>query len=135
MRFRYEKKDKELGQIFSAWCKGLDDPLRLCIVDGKLYARTEAGRFHGTKGVAVSPEKWYHVAAVKDGTRLTLYLNGKPVDQMNVPRAVVSGSTDIALAGNPKYRGKNECLACSVSEFVFSAEAMGPDEIAGMAKK
>ena len=40
-----------LGQVFSAWCAGMDDPLRLVVEEGKLCARIEAGTAYGTEGV------------------------------------------------------------------------------------
>ena len=44
---------------------------------GKLYARIEAGSSFQTPGVAVETGKWYHVAAVKQGGELKLYLDGR----------------------------------------------------------
>lgn len=134
LRFRYEKKEKRLGQVFSAWCKGMDDPLRICVVDGFLYARTEAGRGYSTPGVSVTPEAWTHVAAVKDGTRLNLYIDGKPAAVMDLPKSIVSGATQFALGGNPKYKGENECLACAVNGFLFSAKVMTQEEVEKMSR-
>jgi hypothetical protein len=65
------------GQVFSAWARPMDDPLRLTVQSGKLYARIEAGSSFQTPGVAVETGKWYHVAAVKQGGELKLYLDGR----------------------------------------------------------
>ena len=134
-RFRYQKKENRMAQLFSAWCKGMDDPLRICIIDGKLSARVETGQFHKMPGIPIPPDKWTHVAAVKEETRLTLYVDGKSVGQMKLPRAVISGSTHVALGGNPKYRGQNECLDCSITDFRFSANAMSEQEVKALPEK
>ena len=56
-----------IGQIFSAWAAGMDDPLRLVVENGKLFARIEAGGGFGTPGVPIDAGRWHHVAAVKRG--------------------------------------------------------------------
>ena len=65
--FAHEHKEARLGQVFSAWSGGMDDPLRLCIDRSKLFARVEAGNGYSTSGIAVEPKRWYHVVAVKSG--------------------------------------------------------------------
>lgn len=74
-----------LGQVFSAWTAGGDDPLRLVVDGGKLFARIEGGGGFGTPGTPVETGRWLAVAAVCDAGRLTLYVDGRPVGSADVP--------------------------------------------------
>ena len=95
------KTPSGLGQVFSAWARTVDDPLRICFDRGKLYARIEAGRIYSTPGVECQPNRWHHLAAVKGGTRLTLYVDGHSAGSVQVPRRVESTARNCALGGNP----------------------------------
>jgi len=117
------------GQVFSAWCAGMDDPLRLVVHKGKLHARIEAGRFYGTGGAPVQIGTWMHVAAVKQGGRLTLYINGKSFASADVPKRVVSGAGDFAIGGNPHYHGP-EYLAARLADLRVYARALPAAEVA-----
>ena len=128
--FSYDRKEDRLGQVLSAWDHVMDDPLRICVVGGKLYARIEAGSAWSTEGVAVEPGRWYHAAVVKSASQLTLYVDGKPAARTTVPAEVHSAARDFALGGNPHYTGPSEHLACRVARLAFYARAMGPGEIA-----
>ncbi len=121
------------GQVFSAWCKGMDDPLRLVVHQGKLHARIEAGQFFGTEGWPVEVGKWTHVAAVKEGTKLTLYINGAAHSTAKVPESVVSSAEDFALGGNPHFGGP-EFLACRLADLRFFARALSADEVRARTK-
>jgi len=116
------------GQVFSAWCRSMDDPLRLVVHQGKLHARIEAGKFYGTDGVPVQLGKWVHIAAVKQGKQLTLFVDGKRHASAAVPERVVSMARDFALGGNPHYGGP-EFLAARLADLRFFARALSTDEI------
>jgi hypothetical protein len=133
--FAHEHKEPRLGQVFSAWDHAMDDPLRLCIEGGKLHARIEAGATYTTQGVPVEPGKWRHLAAVKSGGRLTLYLDGKPAASIHVPNEVHSAASDFALGGNPHYTGQSEHLPCRVAKFVLYCRAMPAEEVARLAQR
>jgi hypothetical protein len=120
-----------LGQLFSAWTAPGDDPLRLVIDRGRLFARIEAAQGYSSEGVAVEPGRWYHVAAVKDGASLTLYLDGKPVAQGLVAHTIRSQSRAVALGANPRYTG-NECLAARFADFRLEPRPLAPEEIAAL---
>jgi len=123
-----------LGQVFSAWSRGMDDPLRISIQDNKVHARIEAGAGWGTKGAPITYGKWMHVAAVKKGDRLTLFVDGKPFDSVaGVPTSVISAAQDFALGGNPNYTG-NESYRGRIDDFAFYARALRPEEIGAMAQ-
>ncbi len=122
------------GQIFSAWTAGMDDPLRLFVSGGKLSARIEAGRSYDTEQVPIETGKWYHVAAVKDGTKLTLYVDGQARSTVAAPAHVVSAASDFALGGNPHYRGTPEFLQARLADLRFYARALSAEEIKGLAK-
>jgi len=131
----YDRKEDRLGQVLSAWDHVMDDPLRICIAGGKLFARIEAGGGYSTQGVAVEPGRWYHVAVVKSGSHVTLYLDGKRVSVATVPVEVHSSARDFALGGNPHYTGTSEHLACRLAKFKMVARALAAEEIALAARR
>jgi len=121
-----------LGQVVSAWASSMDDPLRLCLEQGRLHARIEAGQGYSTEGVPVTVGQWYHVAAFKVGTRLSLYVNGELRGSATAPLTICTAAQDIALGGNPHYSG-NEFLAARVSGFMFYGRALSAAEIKQLA--
>ncbi|MBI5388527.1 MAG: LamG domain-containing protein [Verrucomicrobia bacterium] len=125
--------EKRLGQVFSAWAGGMDDPLRLTVENGKLFARIEAQQVFSTKGVPIEAGKWQHVAAVKSGSRLSLFLNGQQQDIVTVPAFVNTRARSCALGGNPNYSG-NEFLAADFAGFTMSLRALTPEEVMELAK-
>jgi DUF1680 family protein len=120
-----------LAQVFSAWAKGGDDPLRVVMENGHLFARIEGGGAGGTQGYPVVAGTWFHVAAVKRGANLALYINGKKFADIGVP-ASLPGSTalDFALGANPHHTGGNECFIGRIDDFAFYAKALSDEEIA-----
>ncbi len=132
--FSYPNREPRLGQLFSAWCKGMDDPLRICVANGQLSTRVEAGHRYDGRSIAVEPDKWYHVCVVKDGPQLTLYLDGHEAARMDVPVEIRSQARDFALGGNPHYTGSSEHLACRVAGVRMSTRAMTVDEVARTAQ-
>lgn len=131
----HEHKQDRLGQVFSAWDHVMDDPLRICIEKGRLFARVEAGGGYTTQGVAVEAGRWHHVAAVKAGGQITLYLDGKAAGAMLVPVEVSSAARDFALGGNPHYTGQSEHLPCRLARFVMYVRAFTAEEIGALYEK
>jgi hypothetical protein len=123
-----------LGQVCSAWTAPMDDPLRICIENGKVFARIEAGQSYGTPGTPIEVNHWYYVAAVKAGTGLTLYLDGEPRAHATVPLFVSSRSHEIALGANPRYAG-NEFLAARFAGFSLYGRALTVAEIKAADKR
>jgi len=117
------------AQVFSAWAGGMDDPLRLVVQGGRLYARIEAGAAYGTEGFPIEPDTWYHVAGVKQGRKLTLYVNGKAHSTAEVPLKVVSNADDFAIGGNPNYVGGPEFLLAKLADLKFYTRALSPNEV------
>jgi hypothetical protein len=120
------------GQIFSAWSAAMDDPLRLVVEGGRLFARIEAGGVFSTPGVAVPVGEWHAVAAVKQGSTLTLFLDGRPVGSATVPALSTTQARDCALGGNPHFSG-SEFVAARFADFQFLARALTPAEVAAQA--
>lgn len=118
-----------IGQAFSAWATGMDDPLRLVVDQGKLYARVEAGEGFSTPGLPLEAGSWYQVLAVKRADRLALYVDGKPVGTTAVPAFVMTAARECALGGNPRYSG-DESLAARFADFRFWGRALEDAEIA-----
>ncbi len=116
------------GQVFSAWAGGVDDPLRLVVQGGKLSARIEAGQFYGTEGFPLKTNTWYHVAGVKQGQKLTLYVDGKAHSTAKAPQTIVSSAADFAIGGNPNYSGP-EFLPARLADLKFYARALSADEV------
>lgn len=126
---------RQMGQIVSAWCGGLDDPLRIVVEGDKVFARIEAGESRGTPGVDLGLNRWRHVAAVKEGGRLRLYVDGMEASSVEVKETVLTEARDLALGGNPHYTAESEHLRARFRDFKFFARALGPSEIAAAARK
>jgi uncharacterized protein len=129
VRVRINEMPKEHpGQIFSAWTAGMDDPLRLAVENGKLFARIEAGQFFGTAGAPLSTGTWHHVAAVKSGATLKLFLDGQLAGSCAAPEFTTTATHDCALGGNPKFTG-NEFLAATFADFGLWGRAFSPTDV------
>jgi hypothetical protein len=124
-----ELPEEGFGQVFSAWCGGMDDPLRLAVDKGKLFARIEAGAGYGTEGVALEPGRWYHVVGVKQQDRLTLYVDGEPRASAEAPLLIWSGARDFAVGGNPNYTGAPEFLKARFADLRVYAKALSAEEV------
>ncbi|MCP4642020.1 MAG: hypothetical protein GY851_16375 [bacterium] len=118
-----------IQQVFSAWHAGMDDPLRVTLAEDKVHARMEAGSGFGTKGVQLQNGQWTHVAAVKQGSSLTLYVDGKAADMVAVPERVGTRSEAIGIGYNPRHTN-GERFVGRIDDFAFYARALTPDEVA-----
>ena len=132
VRIRELPAAKQIGHVFSAWCASMDDPLRLTVDHGKLAARIEAVRGYGTAGVPLAVGEWHHVAAVKAGAKLTLYVDGVARASAEVPAVVSTQSRAFALGGNPAYTGAPEFLAADFADLLVRNRALSPDEVAAL---
>jgi uncharacterized protein len=121
-----------VGQVFSAWAGSMDDPLRLVVDSGKVFARIEAGSGFGTPGSPVGQGRWYFLAAVKRGPKLELYVDGKLAGTGSAPEFIATSARDCALGGNPHYEG-NEFLAATFAGFRLWARALSAEEIGSLA--
>jgi hypothetical protein len=122
-----------LGQVFSAWAAGMDDPLRLTMEDGKLFARMEAQQAYSTQGVPLGAGEWHHLAAIKSGPLLALFVDGRRHEQVAVPRSISTTARTCALGGNPNFSG-NECLAAQFAGFSLWFRALSDEEVQVQAK-
>lgn len=123
-----------LGQVFSSWAGGSDDPLRVVFDNGRLFARIEKpGQGSSTEGVALSTNQWHHIAAVKNGNRLHLFVDGKRRGETSAPADSFTSSQLVALGGNPKYSG-NEFLKARFADFRFFGKALSDSEIKELAR-
>jgi hypothetical protein len=124
--------DGRIGQVFSAWCAGMDDPLRLVVEEGKLFARIEAGAGYGTEGVEIEAGRWYHVAGVKQGEDLVLFVDGEARSSARAPFWITTAATDFALGGNPNYTGAPEFLPARLADLRFYARGLSAEEVKGL---
>jgi hypothetical protein len=122
-----------IAQVLSAWARGMDDPLRITVEGGKVFARIEAGRSWSTGGVPLEAGRWVHLAAVKRGARLLLYVDGIESASSEAPVEVESEAENLALGGNPNFPG-NEFLPASLADFRLYARALAPEEIRDLAR-
>ncbi len=129
-----EFPEGRIAQIFSAWAKAMDDPLRITIEGGRIFARIESGRGFSTEGIPLQRGRWIHVAAVKSGSKLTLIIDGEEKSSVEVPEEVYSDAQNVALGGNPNYSG-NEFLSATMADFALYARALGLEEIRKLSKK
>jgi len=121
-----------IQQVFSAWCRGMDDPLRVTLDGDAVFARIEARGGFGTEGAPLQNGAWVHVAAVKEGPKLTLFADGNAVHSAEVPERVYSFSTDVGIGYNPLYSG-GEHFVGRIDNFAFYARALSAAEIAALA--
>ena len=125
-----------IGQVFSAWAGSGDDPLRLVVEGAHVFARIEAGTSgSGTGGYPVTVGETTHLAAVKSGTRLTLYIDGEPAASADVPARIESKSRLAAFGGNPLYTGAPEFLAADFRDARIYGRALSEREVAGLAER
>jgi DUF1680 family protein len=125
-----------IAQVFSAWCAPGDDPLRLVVQNGHLHARIESGGGNaGTGGVPLPAGEWHHVAAVKEGNVLTLFVDGTVRSSVEVPGVLKTRSKTCAVGGNPLYTGGSEFLAASFRRLAVYGRALTDGEIDSLAKE
>jgi len=127
-------KTSGIQQIFSAWCRGMDDPLRVTFDGDSLFARIEAKSGYTTPGVPLRNGEWVHVAAVKQGAILTLYVNGQPGPSVSVPEKIYSAATEIGIGFNPLFSG-GEHFTGRIDNFALYAAALTPEQIAELDKQ
>jgi hypothetical protein len=129
-----EMPENRIGQIFSAWAASMDDPLRLVVEKGHVFARVEAAATFVTPGVPIETGRWYHLAAVKRSDKLALFIDGRSVGDCSMPQFTTSTARECALGGNPHYGG-NEFLAGTFADFGFWARALSADELRKIGKE
>ena len=117
-----------MQQVFSGWCVSVDDPLRVTLLDNQLTARIEAGGMFATPGIELVNGTWYHVAAVKAGPALTLYVNGEPVGSAPAPEIIRTRAVQVGVGANPFYQG-GEVFRGRIDDVAFHTEALTADEI------
>lgn len=130
--FRADGEQPHLAQIFSAWSRYGDDPLRIVIDGGKVHARIEGGGGAGTRGAPVEPGKWTHAAAVKNGGNLKFYLNGVVVDSVGAPALLPTLSKDVSIGANPHHTG-DEHFTGAIDDLALYARALGDAEVRALA--
>ena len=96
----------------------------------ELFARIENPKGGcGTKGVPLNNGQWVHVAAVKQGGLLSLYVNGAVVQSTSTHPQVHSESAAIGIGFNPRFSG-GEHFVGKIDDFAFYARALTEEEIA-----
>ena len=96
------------------------------------------GHYHVMQGLL----RWHDetgdeaaLAAVKSGTRLTLYVDGEPAASAEVPARIDSKSRLAAFGGNPLYTGAPEFLAADFRDARLYGRALSEREVSGLAER
>jgi hypothetical protein len=110
----------------------MDDPLRVCVTQGKLFLRVEAGSMYTTSGFPITENTWYDVCIVRRSSEITLYVDGQPIETLRLPGVTTSSARDFALGGNPHYTGASENLPCRVADLLLSTRPLTPEEVAAL---
>jgi hypothetical protein len=82
--------------------------------------------------VAIDSARWHHIAAVKRGSSLTLFLDGRGAGSGAAPEFTTTSARDCALGGNPHFGG-NEFLAATFAEFGLWDRALSEAELRRLA--
>ncbi len=120
-------------QIFSAWAVPVDDPLRIVVNDHAVFARIEGSTGAGSEGIRLENGQWVHLAAVKEGAVLTLYVNGEARATCAAPAQLFSAAHNVGVGCNPNFTGGNECFLGRLDDFALYARALTADEIRRLA--
>lgn len=123
-----------IQQVFSAWCAGMDDPLRVALRANGVFAGIEAGSAYGTPVAPLENGRWRHVAAVKSGGTLTLYLDGAAVHEVAVPERIRTMSQAVGIGFNPRFSG-GEHFKGLIDDFQFLCRAVSANEVAQAASE
>ncbi|HOE95416.1 MAG TPA: LamG domain-containing protein [Candidatus Sumerlaeota bacterium] len=117
--------------LFSAWAAAHDDPLRVTVEGNQIYAAVEAGQVHATRAAPLPPGPWFHVAVVKEGAALILYLNGEPAAAGDIPTGAESAATNFALGFLPEGAGSGHFHG-ALDDCTLHARALTADEVLKM---
>lgn len=122
--------------VVSAWCGQQDDPLRIINTAAGLLAEVEtSGGHYRMAPTPVEKGTWTHVAVVKDGTTLSLYLDGEARQSIEVPETLATKSTAIGLWSNPSLPPYDIRLPSRMDDFAFYPRALTQDEISALASE
>ena len=77
--------------------------------------------------------RWVHIAAVKEGATLRLYVDGTLRKSTSVPLTITSSALNVGLGANPNFGG-NEYLDVALAGFRFYARALPPEEVRKLAR-
>jgi DUF1680 family protein len=130
--FRVDGEQPHMAQVFCAWSKYGDDPLRIVIDDGQVHARIEGGGGCGTKGAPVVPGQWVHAAAVKNGGNLKFFINGEMVDNVGAPGLLPTQTRDVSIGSNPHHTG-DEHFTGGIDDLALYARALSDEEVKELA--
>ena len=118
-----------IRQMFSAWARGMDDPLRVFLRNEQLFVGIEGGGNAATPGTPVTFDAWMHIAVVKKGTDLALYLNGELAQRAWAPASLAATQAKtVALGANPNYTG-DEYFVGRLADFALYARVLEAGEI------
>jgi hypothetical protein len=124
-----DPNDVSLHQIVSAWNAFYDDPLRVTLIGDLLFAGIENHTPFMTSGHKIDNHQWYQIAVVKDKGQFRLFLNGVPIEQIEVPAQMDTQATDIGVGYNPHYE-EGEYFSGIMDDLNFYARSMSIEEIA-----
>ena len=121
---------RQNSQIVSAWCRAIDDPLRVVVTPNNKLVGTVEGPLSGrTPDISIALNRWYKLAVIKEGEMWSMFLDGKQVGYFRTEETLTTESCAIALGGNPRFTGGSEHAPCRVANFRFYGKAVPLEEI------
>ena len=130
LRFSAQRVTGPLGQVLSAWCRSVDDPLRICVFEGKLYARIEAGSGYSTSGIPIQQDTWYDVCVVKRASDLTLFVDGRLGGDDSRPGSHRIRSPGFRAGRQSALHGQQRTAPLPVTDLELNTRPFTPQEVA-----
>lgn len=128
-----DPKNTDHRMIVSAWRLPMDDPMRIVLIGDRLMGAIESSGNYMTPGFAVKNGKWIHVCMVKNGAKLSVYIDGGKPQTITVPEELPSYADDFALGANPHF-AIGQFSWCEMSDFALYARAFTDDEVKQLTK-
>lgn len=116
--------------VCDTWHQPWDSPLAVVFENGQLRARIVVGRQFATGGIVLSVGRWHHIAVVRSGEALALYLDGVLRGSARVPGSVSSSSGVFCLGGAPS--GDPRCVQARFAALSMIDQAMSAKEVADL---
>ncbi len=117
-------------QLFSAWARSMDDPLRVYLRNTELFVGIEGSTGASLGGITIPFDTWSHVGVVKQGRLLRLFVNGELRAETDAaPQSLSSTMAEnFALGANPNHPADEYFTGC-IGEFALYAKMLSATDI------
>ncbi len=117
-----QKGNFSAQRTFAMWMRPLDDRLYYQI------SSNQSASIGGSSSTGLPVGEWTHVAYVKRGNRVLLYLNGLPDSSRAIPGSVIANNGDIYIGDSPWSSG----LAMVLDDYRIYPRGMTDAEAAAL---